>query len=232
MDIKIDTREKARKDRAKYFYQQKGHNVLTEKLEVGDYIFDEKVVYEYKQISDFVQSINNDSLFNEATNQALQYPHHFVIIEGNIIDYIKKGWSFPKIKQSWKNNYKKYVNTNLNKYYGALRRLRAFTCPILVKNEIEAFNEMLFQSMKCLDGKSKYYSNVSRQIPSQDAVDILLTSAKNISIKKAEAIRKQHSIRNIYDLLQLTEDDFTQVKGIGKTTSSNLYNFLHNGGNT
>ena len=119
----------------------------------------------------------------------------------------------------------------MNKYYGALRRLRAFTCPIIVKTEMEAFNEMLFQSIKCCDGKTKYYSNVSRQVPSQDAVDILLTSTKNISIKKAEAIRKQHSIRNIYDLLQLTEDDFTQVKGIGKTTSSNLYAFLH-GGNT
>ena len=90
MDIKIDTREKTRKDRAKYFYQQKGHNVSTEKLDVGDYVFNDEVVYEYKQIADFIQSIKDDSLFNEATNQVLKYTYHYVVIEGNIIDYIKK----------------------------------------------------------------------------------------------------------------------------------------------
>jgi hypothetical protein len=38
-----------------------------------------------------------------------------------------------------------------------------------------------------------------------------------------------YNIKNIYDLLELSEADFTMIHGIGKTTSTNLYQFLHGG---
>ena len=86
---------------------------------------------------------------------------------------------------------------------------------------------MLLQSIKCLDGKSRYYSNVTRQADVQDAVDVLLTSCKGISIKKAEAIRKTHNLDNIYDLMNLTINDFKLIGGIGDKTATNVYEFLH-----
>ena len=227
MDIMIDSREKDRKLRAADYYAKKGHNSTIKSLDVGDYVFNEQVVFEYKEISDFIQSINNDSLFNESTNQALVYPYHYVIIVGNIRDYVSGGWSYAR--KYWRNNYAKYIQSIFSRYYGALRRLRTFTCPIIVETEEEAFQEMLLQAIKCLDGKTKYYTNVTRQPDCQDAIDVLLTSAKNISIKKAEAIRKMYDIKNIYDLLELSEADFTMIHGIGKTTSTNLYEFLHSG---
>ena len=110
-----------------------------------------------------------------------------------------------------------------------MRRLRTFTTPIEVSDEKQAFYEMLLQSIKCLDGKSRYYSNVVRKADVQDAVDVLLTSCKGISIKKAEAIRKTHTIDNIYDLMNLTVNNFEEVEGIGEKTSNNIYEFLHKG---
>ena len=225
MNILIDSREKDRKERANIFYSGKGHDAKVEMLEVGDYLFDDQVVFEYKEISDFMSSILNESLFNEAANQSLRYPYHYVIIVGEMKDYVKSCWVYNKSK--WKGDYPNYIVNNYSRYYGALRRLRTFTTPIECFDEKQAFYEMLLQSIKCLDGKSKYYSNVSRKVESQDPVDVLLTSCRGISIKKAEAIRKQHTLNNVYDLMNLTINDFKLIDGIGDKTATNVYDFLH-----
>ena len=227
MNILIDSREKDRKERANIFYSGKGHDAKVEMLEVGDYLFDDQVVFEYKEISDFMSSILNESLFNEAANQSLRYPYHYVIIVGEMKDYVKSCWVYHKSR--WKGDYPSYIVNNYSRYYGALRRLRTFTTPIECFDEKQAFYEMLLQSIKCLDGKSKYYSNVSRQVESQDPVDVLLCSAKGVSSKKASAIRKHHTINNLYDLLNLTVNDFKAVEGFGEKSSNNVYNFLHKG---
>ena len=225
MIVRIDSREKDRKERANIFYSGKGHTAKVEMLEVGDYLFDDQVVFEYKEISDFMSSILNESLFNEAANQSLRYPYHYVVIVGEMKDYVKSCWVYNKSK--WKGDYPNYIVNNYSRYYGALRRLRTFTTPIECYDEKQAFYEMLLQSIKCLDGKSKYYSNVSRKVESQDPVDVLLTSCRGISIKKAEAIRKQHTLNNVYDLMNLTINDFKLIDGIGDKTATNVYDFLH-----
>ena len=224
MKVCIDTREKERKDRANIFYSGKGHDTSIEMLDVGDYLFDDRVVFEYKEIGDFMQSINNESLFNEAANQSLKYPFHYVIIVGDMKAYVKSNFQYSRM-----DDYGKYILLNYGKYYGALRRLRTFTTPIECSDEKQAFYEMLLQAIKCLDGKSKYYSNVSRQVESQDPSDILLCSVNGVSSKKAEAIRKHHSINTIYDLMKLTINDFKDVNFIGEKTATNIYNFIHLG---
>ena len=229
MNIVIDSREKTRKDRALSFYTSKGHSASVEMLDVGDYLFDDQVVFEYKEISDFMSSIKNNSVFNEAANQSLEYKYHYVIIVGDVRQYLNSGWAFARTRRAFNDRYDKYLASNLLMYYGAIRRLRVFTVPIEIVGEENAFKEMLLQAIKCLDGKSKFYSNVTRRVPSQDAVDVLLTSAKNISSKKANAIREHHTINTIYDLMNLTVNDFKEVEGIGEVTSNNVYNFLHKG---
>ena len=224
MNIIIDSREKDRKGRAEIFYSGKGHTAKVEMLDVGDYLFNDQVVFEYKEIGDFMSSITNESLFNEAANQSLKYPYHYVMIVGDMKQYVKANFQYSRM-----DDYGKYILVNYGRYYGALRRLRTFTTPIECSDEKQAFYEMLLQSIKCLDGKSKYYSNVSRQVESQDPVDVLLTSTKNISIKKAEAIRKHHTINNVYDLMSLTVNDFKLVDGIGEKSANSVYEFLHKG---
>ena len=227
MNILIDSREKARKIRAADFYAAKGHSSTIKSLDVGDYVFSDQVVFEYKEIGDFMSSVLNESLFNEAMNQALVYPFHFVMVQGDLRGWLDDNWKYVNTK--WHNRYDKYLHSNLGRYFGALRRLRTFTCPILVVKEEQAFDEMLLQAIKCLDGKSKFYSNVTRPVPSQDPTDILLCSVKGVSSKKAEAIRKHHTINNVYDLMNLTVNDFKEVDGIGDKTSVNVYEFLHKG---
>ena len=227
MNILIDSREKARKIRAADFYAGKGHSSTIKSLDVGDYVFSDQVVFEYKEIGDFMSSVLNESLFNEAMNQALEYDFHYVIVQGNLRTWLDDNWKY--LNSKWGNRYDKYLHTNLGRYFGALRRLRTFTTPILVVREEQAFDEMLLQAIKCLDGKTKFYSNVTRPVPSQDPVDVLLTSVKGISSKKAESIRKHHTLNNVYDLMNLTVNNFEEVEGIGSKTSTSIYEFLHKG---
>lgn len=227
MNISIDTREKDRKQRADIFYSGKGHTTKIQMLEFGDYLFDDQVVFEYKEIGDFMSSILNESLFNEAANQSLHFPFHYVVIVGDMRTYVQDGWKYSKSR--WSGDYPKYIVSNYSRYYGALRRLRTFTTPIECSDEKQAFYEMLLQSIKCLDGKSRYYSNVTRPVPSQDPVDVLLCSVNGVSSKKANAIRKHHSINNLYDLLNLTVNDFKEVDGFGEKSSNNVYEFIHKG---
>lgn len=227
MNILIDSREKARKIRAADFFAGKGHSSTIKSLDVGDYVFSDRVVFEYKEIGDFMSSVINESVFNEAANQSLIYPFHYVMIVGDMRNYVEKNWVYSKSR--WSGDYPKYIVSNYSRYYGALRRLRTFTTPIECSDEKQAFYEMLLQSIKCLDGKSRYYSNVSRQVESQDPCDVLLCSIKNISVKKAERIRKTHTINSIGDLMNLTVNDFKLVDGIGERSANNIYEFIHKG---
>lgn len=229
MNIRVDSREKGRRERASTYYTNKGHQTTIETLSVGDYVFDDRVVFEYKQMSDFMSSILDESLFNEAANQSLSFDFHYVVVVGDVRQYLKESWCY--VNTRWRNDFGKYLHTNLSRYYGALRRLRTFTTPIECHSEENAFQEMLLQSIKCLDGKSKFYSNVTRPVPGQDPTDILLTSCKGVSSKKAEQIRKHHSINTLYDLMNLTVEDFKQVDFIGDKTANNIYKFIHIGEN-
>ena len=227
MNILIDSREKQRKIRAADFYAEKGHSSTIKSLDVGDYVFSDRVVFEYKEIGDFMSSVINESVFNEAANQALEYDFHYVIIQGDLRGWLDDNWKYVNTK--WHNRYDKYLHTNLGRYFGALRRLRTFTTPIIVIREEQAFDEMLLQAIKCLDGKTKFYSNVTRPVPSQDPTDILLCSAKGVSSKKASAIREHHTLNTVYDLMKLTVNDLKEVDGIGDKTANNIYEFIHKG---
>ena len=115
MNICIDTREKGRKLRANLYYNDKGHNAEVRMLDVGDYLFDDRVVFEYKEIGDFMSSIVDESLFNEAANQSLEYPFHYVVVVGDVRNYLNDNWYY--VSNKWGNDYGKYLSSNLGRYY-------------------------------------------------------------------------------------------------------------------
>ena len=235
MMIVVDSREQGlrdlttrRKYRAKQYYLGKGYDCEIKTLDVGDYLFDNKVVFEYKTISDFMSSIVSARLFDEATNQTLTYPYSYLIIEGDIEDYVLDTWERYNVRRQYGYDYQKYIKSTYSRYEGAIRRVQTI-CPVIyAPSESVAFQEMLLQAQKCLEFKH-YGSQAKSVIKSESAVDSVLCSIKGVSNKKAEVIKQTLGIKNLVDLIECKCEDFKRVRGIGETTANNMYQFIHKG---
>ena len=233
MKIIVDTREhgprgltSTRKSRARDYYQGKGYDCRIKQLTYGDYLFNNQVVFEYKLIDDLMKSITNGRLFDECVNQTVTYPYSYLIVEGDLQDYILDSWESYIVRKQYTYDYQKYIKSTYARYEGAIRRVQTI-CPVIyASSESVAFQEMLLQAQKCCESKV-YGSEVKNLVKSASAVDSVLCSVKGVSDKKAKLIKETLKIKSLTDLIGATIEDFNKVKSIGEITANNLYEFIH-----
>jgi len=234
MKIIVDTREhgphgltSTRKSRAQEYYSTKGYDCRIRQLTYGDYLFNNQVVFEYKLIDDLMKSITNGRLFDECVNQTITYPYSYLIVEGNLQDYILDTWESYIVRKQYTYDYQKYIKSTYSRYEGAIRRVQTI-CPVIyAASESVAFQEMLLQAQKCCESKV-YGSAVKNLVKSASAVDSVLCSVKGVSDKKAKLIKETLKIKSLTDLIGATIEDFNKVKSIGEITANNIYSFIHN----
>ena len=233
MKIIVDTREhgprgltSTRKSRAQEYYSSKGYDCEIRQLTYGDYLFNNQVVFEYKLIDDLMKSITNGRLFDECVNQTVTYPYSYLIVEGNLQDYILDSWESYIVRKQYTYDYQKYIKSAYARYEGAIRRVQTI-CPVIyAASESVAFQEMLLQAQKCCESKV-YGSEVKNIVKSASAVDSVLCSVKGVSDKKAKLIKETLKIKRLHDLINCSVKDFSSVRGIGEKTSLNIYEFIH-----
>ena len=233
MRIIVDTREQGprgltstRKSRAQEYYSSKGYDCEIRQLEFGDYLFNNQVVFEYKLIDDLMKSITNGRLFDECVNQTVTYPYSYLIVEGDLQDYILDSWESYIVRKQYMFDYNKFIKSTYSRYEGAIRRVQTI-CPVIyAASESVAFQEMLLQAQKCCESKV-YGSEVKNLVKSASAVDSVLCSVKGVSDKKAKLIKETLKIKSLTDLIEATIEDFNKVKSIGEITANNLYEFIH-----
>lgn len=233
MRIIVDTREhgphgltSTRKSRAQDYYSTKGYDCEIRQLTYGDYLFNDQVVFEYKLIDDLMKSITNGRLFDECVNQTVTYPYSYLIVEGDLQDYILDTWESYIVRKQYGYDYQKYIKSTYARYEGAIRRVQTI-CPVLYAvSESVAFQEMLLQAQKCCESKH-YGSEVKNMVKSASAVDSVLCSIKGVSDKKARMIKETLNIKNLNDLINCSVNDFNKVRGIGEKSSHNIYEFIN-----
>ena len=206
MNIKVDSKEQGRVDSAVAYYTDKGHDVSVESLPVGDYIFEDKIVFEYKRLEDFAKSIHDGRVFNQSINQFENFDYHFVLIETSD----KKLQSF--LKKSYYTGHK----FSRKQYDGAIQRLNTYTTVIYAATEKKAFELMLNQAFKCLD--SKYLVKSYPKTTGSPAFKYLCYCVDDVSNKRAELIVDNLGLYSLNDVLDLTYDDLINIKGIGEST--------------
>lgn len=216
MLVQIDSREQNRIKSATEYYKQQGLDVEVCELEVGDYIFDGKVVFEMKLIPDFISSIQNGKIFNQAINQAESFDYHYVIIQG---DEHTRSRSIGMSKN--------YIPVNITQYLGAIASLNRFTTVIESYNPIiqEAYYRMLITAKKCLQDKP-----IVKKFPRKHknpAFNYLCYCIYGINAKKAKLITDTYELKSLNDLLQLTTEDLTLIEGIGEKTAKNIIEAIH-----
>jgi len=211
MKIQISDKEQNRIKSATEYYHKQGHEVEVCNLEIGDYIFQNQVVFEFKTIADFVASIQDNRVFNEAINQAENYDYHYVIIQGDEHQRAKA------LAMS-----KNYQEVTYYGYLGAIASLNRYTTVIESYSPFinEAYYRMMIQSKKCLSTKP-----IVKKFPRKDknpAFNYLCYCIYGVNAKRAKDIVHTCHLKTMEDLFNLTHQDLVKINGIGDNLADKI----------
>ena len=213
MNVTIDTRETDR-IRPAMFYFSINNNVSVQELETGDFLFEDgekQAVFEYKTMADFINSVTEGRVFNQAIDQQREFMNHFVIVEGTEEDrktvtdelYYSTGLTFTK-----------------KQFYGAITRLNTFTTVIRVPNRKTAFEVMEQQAKKCFDEKA--IAKVFPKSEGNSAFRFLCYCCQGVGPVTAEKIVEELKLKNLEDVMNLTKTDLMKINRIGDATASSI----------
>ena len=217
MKLVIDNREDNKRiNSATRFFST--YNVKTDQLLIGDYLFEDKIVFEYKTPSDMINSIIDGRIFRQTHNMK-QYPFSFVIIVGNVADEINR-----RNEPKYWNKYNKIRTFTIKSYLGALARLYTYTKVIHVDNNQQAWTLMQYLVEKLLEENKDIKAIEKPQFKLSDPIAsflgcIYVNKSQRLSIKQAVLIREHLHLETLQDLLDVTYEDLVNIKGIGSKTA-------------
>lgn len=231
--IIIDSNEKLRSHRA-YNYYIKNYDVSIKPLKYGDYLFktndDKKIVFEFKTCEDFINSMENKSIFQELSNQAINYKYSYLIICGDFnetFDYLYFN------VQHYRYKYKtlRVIHNRLKKQVeGALARIYSMYIPIIfAENEEIAFEKMFQISSKIAD--SKKYGGIVRPSSKElngNPVQFFLSGINGIGEIKSKNITNELKLQCLNDLCEKNPSDFLSVNKVTKKNVCDIWKKIHN----
>ena len=218
MKVYIDTREQDRiKSATRYYTQdlkQEKLEVEVKELEIGDYIFtdgENSVCFEYKEVNDFITSINEGRVFNQAINMAEEYDYRFVVIRGTESERAK----YLAIS-------KNYRSVSIFQYHGAIASLNRYTTVIESYTPYinEAYYRMYIQAKKCLQNRP-----IVRKFPRKHktpALNYLSYCIYGLNYKRAKLIVDTYDLYSLDDLKTLDIDKLKEIDGIGENTARKI----------
>lgn len=216
MLVQISDKEQKRIEPAKQYFKELGCTVEVANLQYGDYVFDNKVAFEYKTIADFIASIQDNRVFNEAINQAENFDYHYVLIQGNEHERTK---CLSMTKQ--------YIPITIFQYHGSIASINRYSTVLEVYSPFlkEAFYKMYIQAKKDLQNKP-----IVKKFPKKhknSAFNWLCYCVYGINSKKAQTICDELNLLTLHDLMKLTKEDLTKIEGIGPKTATNIIGAIH-----
>lgn len=222
--LNIDNRESNTRIHSAIQFFDDSYDIEVGSYPVGDFIFDNKVVFEYKTAPDIVSSIIDGRVFRQVERMK-QYPFSYVIVVGNVAEHINE-----RNANYWnrRNQVKQFTVRN---YLGALARLQIEGKVIHVDNNQQAWTIMDFLVKKLLD-KNPNVQGVDR--PKATLSDpiatflscIYINDSQRLGIKTAVMIREYLHLESLKDLLDISYDDLVGVKGVGVKTAKKIMEVL------
>lgn len=217
MMVYCDNREK--NDRLDYFKKFCQENDLTrvmkQSLPVGDYVFvkdDVRVCFEYKTIFDFISSIMDNRVFNQAINMAESFDYHYVVVVGDYNNEVSKYYQIG-IRQGRTPHFTKRM------FIGTITSLNTVSHVLRVNNMGEAFEFMLSQARKCFSYKRVYRHD--NRLP-KGVGQWLVCNVSGVADTTASLIEDSLGLDTLQDLLNVEKNDLLSIKGIGEKTADKI----------
>lgn len=222
--LNIDNRESnSRIHSASQFFSD-NYSIETGSYPVGDFIFDNKVCFEYKTANDIISSIIDGRVFRQVERMK-QYPFSFVIVVGNVAKTINE-----RNESYWnrKNQVKQFTVRN---YLGALARLQIESKVIHVDNNQQAWTIMDFIVKKLLNANPNVRGVDRPKATLSDPIAtflscIYINDSQRLGIKTAVMIREYLHLESLKDLLDIEYEDLIKVKGVGVKTAKKIMEVL------
>ena len=220
--VEIDSREKSRIKPALFFFSDNNNSVNVAELEVGDYVFTDEntgkqVAFEYKTCEDFINSVNENRIFNQAIDQANTFDFHFIVLE-----YTDEQRVDICDELHWRNN----ITFTKNQFYSAIASLNTYTTVISAHNTKTCFELMQYQAKKCLQEKAVFKK--LKKVSNNSAFNYLNNCVKGIGNKTAENITTELDLHNLEDLLNLDKPMLLTINGVGNKTADSILNKIKN----
>ena len=237
MNIKIDNREDKRRIAScvKFFtnqdyskditeYHGLNNHISIETLPIGDYLFEDKVVFEYKSPTDVINSTIDSRIFRQSKNM-LQYPFSYVVIVGDVVEEINR-----RNEPKYFNKYNKMRSFTVKNYLGMLSRLYTYTNVIHLDNNQQCWILFEYLVTKLLD-ENDVQAIERPSFRMTDAVAsflgcIYVNQNQRVSSKQAVLIREHLHLESLEDLLNVSYEDLCSVKGVGKKTARKIMDVL------
>lgn len=223
--VTVDAKERERGQRSLPLFRGEGVDARIRLLEFGDYLVNGKVVFEYKSVTDFINSIFDESLFNEVYNQSVKYRFSYLLVVGSFDKEMSRAYyANPRIRDRYP-TMTRYKNWVRRVYKGAIRRCRVVCNVICVGSEKEAFYEILAQSEKCLSNKS-YAGVVRKKTDKISPMESFLTSIYGVGNITAKKLVTEFNVTCLSDLLEITAPDMIK-HGFNRNVVKNYYKYVY-----
>ena len=218
MNLEIDNRESESRRESAYQFFCDDYNISVTQLPIGDFLFDKKIVFEYKTANDMINSIMDGRIFRQSKRMQ-QYPFHYIIVVGSVFDEIHARYSDIENPFYAKYRYKKMKGFTVNNYIGALATLYEHDKVIHVENEHQAFTLMGYLSRNIIERNPDLKAVDKPVCKMTDSVSTFLACIDGISVKKAVLIRDALKLESLRDLLSISHNDLVSIKGVGSKTA-------------
>ena len=222
--LQIDNRESKTRINSAIQYFSDDYDIQVDTLPVGDFVFNNRVCFEYKTANDMVSSIIDGRIFRQ-TERMKQYPFHYIIIVGNVAETINE-----RNANYWnrRNQIKQFTVRN---FLGSLARLNIESNVITVDNNQQCFTIMDFMVKKLLSDNPNVRGIDRPKATLSDPIAtflscIYINDSQRLGIKTAVMIREYLHLENLSDLLDVTYDDLVKVKGVGSKTARKIIEVL------
>lgn len=221
MHIKIDDREGHRIETMKKHYPPS--NITITHLETGDFIFNDKVAFEYKTLPDFISSIQSGRIIEQAIRLNQNYPHPFIMIQSSekeLQEHINRIYFLRRTRKGKKKPPKFYEK----QYYGAINRLNCFVTVITCPTEYRCFESMINQARKCLD-----HAPINRKVAKtgNPAYQCLRYCIRGVGPKTADKIIGTLKLETIEDVTNMSINDFASVNGVSINKAKMIHRQIH-----